>query len=92
MSDTCVWPFVRCRACMRACELARAPRPPPPSRPPDPRSPGRASLARRAAGPPLLPRPRRQDDAVEATGVDAAISALSTLSTAEPAVDKHPEK
>lgn len=35
----------------------------------------------------------RQEDAVDATGVDAVLDALSTLSTSEsPAADKHPEK
>ncbi|GBF94183.1 hypothetical protein Rsub_07170 [Raphidocelis subcapitata] len=34
----------------------------------------------------------RQEDAVEARSMEAAIDALGSLSTSEPAVDKHPEK
>jgi hypothetical protein len=38
------------------------------------------------------PGPRRQEDTVEARSMDAAIDALTTLSTSEAAQDRHPEK
>ncbi len=38
------------------------------------------------------PTDRRQEEAVEARSLDAAVEALGALSTSDAAPDKHPEK